>query len=380
MEQYLLKKYYTKENNLIKNDGKIDFESFMYFELEKNKIDCLEYPLFLGIKITNNCNMNCEHCFVDKAKNKIDLNMGDVSDIIKKLGNKKPYRIYLTGGEPFLNKDLIDIIKYIKKNEIKISIHTNGTLIDEKIAKKICEILEKDDYLQISMDGYDEETYFKARGNKNFKKVVEGIKNLVKNKIKTKINVVVTNVNINYIDKIYNFVNELGVSEVSFSPLINTKDNLNIFLPNDDEILYNFSNVLKLYYENNGIKIVQDPIAVPWGSKLLKKYFSNTNFVCPAARTTLEIDQNGNVYPCPYLHNEDFYMGNIFKSKYKDIWQSKKAENFRKKSKQINIECKECENNSLCKGACLADGYLNNKNHDSRCNNLMGSELKNVDK
>jgi radical SAM protein with 4Fe4S-binding SPASM domain len=369
----LLSKFYQREYKIVKENNEINFDAFINNEIKRYKLKKLSFPTLIGIKITNRCNFNCPFCFSSK-KNPKDLSKKELLHIIKQLKIYKPHSIYITGGEPFLNSNIFYLLNELKKLNIKLSIHSNGSLIDEYIAKKLSKLLDKKDSIQISLDGYDNETFKITRNSDSFKKVINGINFLVKEKIYVKINTVVTNLNVNYLDKIYELSLDLGVNEISFSPLLNIKKSEKIYLPSDDLLLKNFSNVLKKFYSTEKKLIIsQDPIAVPWGNEIIKNFNKNSNLVCPAGKTALEIDNYGNVFPCPYLYKTEFYTGNIFFENLLDIWNSKKWEIFRKLEWSNNNECKKCEFYNNCKAGCIAAAYINNRNYDPRCNKMKAN-------
>lgn len=376
MDLASLKKYYKNESSLVDGGGSIDFESYMYFELEDNKASFLYYPTLVGIKITDKCNMKCEFCF---SENNIkgDLTITRFTEMANNLFKYKPSKIYLTGGEPFLNTDIIEIVKLIKSHNIRLAIHTNATLIDNEIALKLSSYLNENDYIQISLDGHTKDLYKLTRCNDKFEYVIRGIEFLKKYNIKLKVNTVVSNKNITNLVDIYEFACELGINEISFSPMLSIS-NGDCYLPLDEDILKSFSLVLNKYYKNtNTTKIVQDPIAVPWGNKILKDIFKDFDFVCPAARTAIEIDSRGNIYPCPYLHNNDFNMGNLFQDEYINIWNSNKTSQFREPNDNSDIFCNKCSNYLKCKCGCIANRYHSCKKFDSRCDKIRS--MKNGD-
>ena len=110
----------------------------MEIAMKSNKIDQV-MPLariftsrlpYVDFFVTARCNLKCQHCFYqDKIKNankKKELTFDEIKKITKKIG--KIYYLTLTGGEPTLRNDIIDIIKlFYKENDVKIlAFHSNG--------------------------------------------------------------------------------------------------------------------------------------------------------------------------------------------------------------------------------------------------------------
>ncbi len=117
--------------------------------------------------------------------------------VLKYLGIKT---IYFGGGEPFLHNNLIEIIDFAKKLQIIPSISTNGSLINKKILSKLYGIGFKHNFY-ISLDGPNESINDLIRGKGSFKKTIAGIDKLSQyKKIQFALTMVLTKININYID------------------------------------------------------------------------------------------------------------------------------------------------------------------------------------
>ena len=100
----------------------------MITELENIDID--KNSLYIELKITSFCNMTCEYCFSRESK-KSEIDFYKLFDFIKKYyPSRDKYIFYIYGGEPFLSKDLNNIINNIHEfsNNIEIIIQTNGTI------------------------------------------------------------------------------------------------------------------------------------------------------------------------------------------------------------------------------------------------------------
>jgi len=108
--------------------------------------------------VTDRCNLNCEHCFVDKTDAHPDkeLSAGEIAKISEGMGRIN--YVTITGGEPFLRDDITDIVRILDKNlnPSLITILTNGLLTD-KISAKMREIMDacrnSDVLVKISIDG-----------------------------------------------------------------------------------------------------------------------------------------------------------------------------------------------------------------------------------
>ncbi|MCK5698325.1 MAG: radical SAM protein, partial [Candidatus Aenigmarchaeota archaeon] len=102
------------------------------------------------LRITQNCNLNCLHCYSHSPQKTKDLPTQKIKSIIDILTKNNITHITISGGEPFTRHDATELISYSAK-KTKTGIVTNATLIDKATAKKLSEInLTR---LMISLDG-----------------------------------------------------------------------------------------------------------------------------------------------------------------------------------------------------------------------------------
>lgn len=106
----------------------------------------------------DNCNFNCKYCFVAKEGKQVDFYKAKicVDKIAEYFQIKKieDGRINLAGGEPLLYSHIVELVDYIYSKNIKVSIITNGYLINEKLLNKIG---KKISMIGISVDGLSSE-------------------------------------------------------------------------------------------------------------------------------------------------------------------------------------------------------------------------------
>lgn len=182
-----------------------------------------------------NCNLSCKHCLIGKTiyPEHVSLNHGfEIINKLIKLGFKE---IWFSTKEPFLNPNLLEYLEYCTLNNIKSSIITNGTLLNNTIIEKLFCLNIK--YLGISLEGWDKKTNDYIRGAGQFDKVKKNLKYIDKlnKESKKKLQIVIqTNINsINYDmhEEFYNFFNQftnyiITVGELSL--LGNAMDNTEI--------------------------------------------------------------------------------------------------------------------------------------------------------
>lgn len=195
----------------------------------------------IRICLTKECNFKCEYC-KDGGEGVYNENKAldtkDLISIIKKLTEFGIGSVRLTGGEPLLRRDFIELVEDINNiDEItNISMVSNGSILNEELVKKISRTNIKE--ITVSMDTMNSDKFASIVGIDCFYKVINGIKLLRKYNISTRINTVVTKTNFSEIEQLIEFCRENKVSlklldlfnngeeywKSEFIPLNNVKD------------------------------------------------------------------------------------------------------------------------------------------------------------
>ncbi len=133
-------------------------------------------PFLLVISPTMRCNLKCWGCYAGAYNPKEELSTEEVDRIITEAKEMGIHFITISGGEPFIRKDLLEI--YRKHNDVAFQIYTNGTLIDEETAKILGELGNV--VPAISVEGFEQETDGR-RGEGAHKKIVAAMEALKSN-------------------------------------------------------------------------------------------------------------------------------------------------------------------------------------------------------
>jgi len=138
-------------------------------------------PKVVFIEVTNRCNLLCETCphtYFQREPLK-SLSLDEFIRIAEQFPQMK--RALLHGiGEPLLNRELPEIIKYLKGRNIEVIINSNGTLLTPQWQEKLIE--SGLDQYRCSIDGAKDETYARIRGANLLPKLRRGLEGLVKTK------------------------------------------------------------------------------------------------------------------------------------------------------------------------------------------------------
>jgi len=293
----------------------------------------------LYLELTDKCNLNCKMCYRESWSQVF----GDMKDdTLNKLANELKTQdeikeIVIGGiGEPTFAKNFIVALELLK--DYKITLTTNGTLIDEEMAEYIVKYV---DTVTVSIDGASDK-YREIRGasldtlESNIKRLNK-LKHLNKSKTpKIDVQCVLSNENSDEIFKVMDIARELEANRVIVSNIIPQVET------NKDSILYT-------RYENSEIKNLFQKIMLHGMHRGIKvslpncelKTMRNCSFVEDSCAF---ICSSGDVSPCYRFSHEyteyvfgrekqinKFIFGNLEKDSLKDIWNSERYIEFRER-------------------------------------------------
>ena len=161
----------------------------------------------LELEITNKCNLDCKHCYVDK-KNPKTMDKKTLFRLIDEANQLEPHDLIFTGGEPLLEKELLfEAVNYAKGKSFKrIGLLTNGLLIDDNLADQ----LKIFDIIQLSIDDV---SYQEGKGYRpNYLSKLDSVLKFLKGKnIPLKIQCTINKSNLKNFSKILEYAKSLEI-------------------------------------------------------------------------------------------------------------------------------------------------------------------------
>src|SRR5579859_2454311 len=148
-----------------------------------NRLDGKRAPMDVSIEITRRCPLTCLHCYNNLpmgdlgAKNH-ELTTAEHKQLLDELHAAGTLWILYTGGEIFARKDFLEIYTYAKQKGFLITLFTNGTLIDEKVADYLAQYRPLG--IEITLYGATKETYERLTGiTGSYERCMRGIRLLM---------------------------------------------------------------------------------------------------------------------------------------------------------------------------------------------------------
>ena len=328
--------------NLVKNLSYVSFSKIVNFVrlkfsylFSKNKEVGLKnaLPSFISVEPTNFCQLRCPECSIGQATKEKKSESRFFKKImfrklIDELKSTLTHVIFYFQGEPLLNGDLADMIRYAHNAGIYTSTSTNAQMLHSGMAKAL--VKSGLDKLIVSIDGVNQETYEKYRQGGSLEKAIDGVKNVVEWKKKLKsttpfleIQFLVLKTNEHEMSEMKKLAKMLGANKLSFKTAQ----------------LHNFENGHELL---TSIKKYARYEKRAGGKYYIKAKQPNR---CWRLWSGAVINTNGDVLPCCFDKNSDFQFGNVQEKSFAECWHSEKAVSFRKKilqnRKQFDI-CRNC--------------------------------------
>ena len=305
------------------------------------------YPIYAELSPSGACNHRCTFCALDYMEYKPRyLDTAILKERLTEMGRLGLRSIMYGGeGEPFLHRDIGDIIVHTKRSGIDVGITTNGVLLTKKLAEQI---LGSTAWIKVSVNAGCAETYSKVHRTKpeDFEKVFQNLREALRIGKETGasctigVQSLLLPENANEIEQLAQRARDTGLRyvvvkpysqhlksrtqtyrDVDYSQFMHLRDKLDRFNSPSFSVIFREQTMKKMHREVRGYERC---LALPFWSY---------------------IDSGGNVWGCSaYLGDERFRYGNINEETFEQIWTgARRKENLRLIAQEIDPE--ECRMN-----------------------------------
>ena len=290
------------------------------------------------MELLPNCNLKCVHCYLsDHRYEAVKFPKENVFKIVDELYDNGLLMIYLSGGEPLLRPDFLDIYTYIRKKGIMVTIFTNGSLITDEMIERFKEYppLEVD----ISLYGSCEEKYYEVTKERGvFSRVWSNVLKLKDNGIYVSLKTPVISI---LEDDLENMVSLCKSNDLPYriafeiNPTIDniSKKNYQIPYTRVAELMKKFSDEYPAMVKNYN-EFVKD-----------KNAFTKKKYLCSTGRCSFFITYEGKAASCIELRHKAV---DILKLGFKDSWELCKKSSY-ETANPDNYKCSRCNMATICK-------------------------------
>jgi radical SAM protein with 4Fe4S-binding SPASM domain len=347
-------------------------------------IDGFARPYVISWNLTYRCNLACEHCYLDAGVAPLvgTENFADRSE----LGTEECFRVIddiaafapecltiLTGGEPLLRRDILEIVRRAADRGLWVVVGTNGVCITENVARRLAEAGARG--LSLSLDALDPDRHDRFRMVRGaWRNTVEGAEILNRTGLPFIIQTTAGSHNLHELEAIADFAHDRLAARVwnlyFLVPTGRGQFVSDITPAQYDEVLAALYRIQRKYDRRmlvnakcapHYIKTVLGHAVVSASADAKEeaaadpkiRTYSGGAGGCPAGTHYMGIRPNGDVTPCPYLPE---FAGNLRRASLADLWNTSGLFGDMRRRAQLGGRCGACEMNAQC-GGCRARAY-----------------------
>jgi radical SAM protein with 4Fe4S-binding SPASM domain len=329
-------------------------------------------PYVISWNLTYRCNLACEHCYLDAGGTPLvatdnfadrrELGTEDCFAIIDQIAALAPECVtILTGGEPLLRRDILEIVQRAAARGLWVVVGTNGVRITENVARRLAEAGARG--LSLSLDALDPDRhdgFRKVRGA--WRNTVEGAGILNRTGLPFIVQTTAGAHNLGELDAIADFAHDRLAARVwnlyFLVPTGRGQFVSDISADQYDQVLAALSRIQAKYQGRMLVNAKCAPHAIKTvlesdNPDASFRVYSGGAGGCPAGTHYMGIRPNGDVTPCPYL---PVFAGNLRSASLSDLWSSSELFTGIRRRTSLGGRCGACELNGHC-GGCRARAY-----------------------
>lgn len=319
--------------------------------------------------ITRRCNLHCIHCYSESKNVEYpgELSNEQAYAVIDDLADFNIPVLLLSGGEPLVRPDILDVIEYARSKGLRPALSTNGTMITPDVASSLKEAGLA--YVGISIDGL-QALNDRFRGKKGaFHEALEGIRNCRAVGFRVSLRFTLTRYNVDDLDAIFDLVEQEGIPRVCIYHLAyagrgnkllsfdlsheETRKAMDLIFRRTIELNEHDRQVEILTVDNHSdavylLKWVQQnaPELESEVSELLHRNRGNSS-----GKGIACIDNVGDVHPDQFWRVQT--LGNVLERPFSEIWQDESIEllyKLRNRRGLVKGRCANCSYFDICNG------------------------------
>jgi radical SAM protein with 4Fe4S-binding SPASM domain len=319
--------------------------------------------------VTRTCNLNCMHCYSDSVAQEYEGELTNEQGraLLDDLARFGVPAVLLSGGEPLARRDTLELAAYARDLGLKVTLSTNGTLLDMHKAERIWALGLS--YVGISLDGIGTVNDLFRGKTGAFKRAVQGIRNCKAVGQKVGLRMTLTPHNIDNLDAIFDFVEYENIERACFYHLVPAgRGRDEIALTHEDsrraiQTIFRRTRYLVNKGDPREILTVDNHADGPFLYMTLLQEDSEAAERAYAALSwngggryssgvgIADIDPQGNVHPDQFWQNATF--GNVKERPFSEIWTDPHNEllaALRDRLLHLKGRCATCRFLPLCGG------------------------------
>jgi radical SAM protein with 4Fe4S-binding SPASM domain len=308
--------------------------------------------------LTRKCNLACQHCYIEgvgPAKDK-DFDLPTIRHLIDRAIQHGLKKVKVSGGEPFVRKDVLDVLRYLDERGLEIVLETNGTLFQPDTVDQLCRIRNFTVFL--SLDHIDEEAHDAFRGQRgSYARTVGVLQQLGHTDIQSVVTTTANRHNFCHVNTIAETVLGWGIKRhrtlLNIHPLGNARSHLDNAITMEEAEQLIHSLLQSPYFRSGRAYMTLPPALMPL------EHLHDVH-TCGWGNNVLGILSNGDVSMCSASYDDHKMIGgNAFEQDLIDIWANG---SFFKELREVGGGkvkgvCGNCVFYAACRGVCRMSSY-----------------------
>ena len=307
--------------------------------------------------VTYACNYRCSICFTDSGSfGPNELDTPEALAVADKIGAAGVGDVLISGGEPFMRKDLLEVLARLARFGVTARIASNGSLLDRSILARLRdETLTKS--FQVSLDTLDPELYDQLHGSPagRMSDVIDKVRLVREFGFHTTISIRLTPLTLGGIPALLDLAVEEGWPTVTVHLPLHTRRVQGAY-PQDADLLGLLDPVFRHFAGLRRRWLVETYI--PWAEyhHVIRRWSKTLKIInrgCRAGRDRLTINPEGQLSPCVCLDRPEAYLGHALKDDLVAVFRDSPVCRLLRRPREHGL-CPDCANIDSCGGGCRA--------------------------
>ena len=333
-------------------------------------------PRALTVAITSECNLNCEHCWLEcslPGAGASPVPVNTLKELVRQFIALAGEELCLTGGEPMTHPDWLELIQFCcRQPEVRcVVVQTNATLLDAGTVKDLAQNGLGKLSFQVSLDGCSATTHDLIRGHGSLQRAIQGLQALVAAGFGSRTTIAFTEMRHNFheVPQLLETAEQLGVAAVIGLPLVpcgSAERNPLTNLPTAEQylaLLERFASDAELRRRYRRLGRFS---AIEWA----KGAAASSHLGCRFLEKPY-LSARGLLYPCALLQVDGYAGRDVYERSLGaailtvlPLWADLQRVS---QARTTDLDClTPCSGGRHCGGGCLARAYLPDRNLSAR--------------
>jgi radical SAM protein with 4Fe4S-binding SPASM domain len=317
-------------------------------------------PERLIIELTTACNLRCKTCYLAASRSREnELTTDEVRKLLFEAAKSGTRTVAFIGGEPFLRRDLPELVDIALDSFFDVQVSTNGTIVTEGFIERFSGL--ENLTLQVSLDGPDEVSNDAIRGTGTYARASRFLELAATSGIRTSVSSVLNRVNYNQVGAMCDFAFEKGCTLAIFHKVhvFGRAEEFPEIVPSPAQLRHGMGLLLNKFHEYE----VPGKMAVDFPHHRCFRGDSALDAAvlgCHFGRAYAYVTSAGDLVCCSHLQDGEFNYGNVRERGLIEIWQTSPGlDAMRNLTVESIPSCSRCKFKYMCRGSCRADALAN---------------------